>query len=128
MKDYTKLLSLPLQEGKMTESNKYMYDCACAHVFVCAYVCGGQKTVSGVIPQKEGTKDSRQSQSWGRQPCGLVISSSWCPAPGLLTSVTLSEGVIPSPGVLCALELYIHPCYHLTLWRGGGDPERESGL
>lgn len=59
MKDDPKLLSLPLQEGKMTESNKHMYDCACAHIFVCAYVCGGQETIWGVVPQKEETKDSR---------------------------------------------------------------------
>lgn len=39
----------------MTENNQYMYERACAHVFVCAHVCGGQKTAPGVIAQQEGT-------------------------------------------------------------------------
>lgn len=54
----------------------------------------------------------------GRQPCGLVILCSYsCPAPGPRSSVALSEGVIPSPGVLCALELLCRGVAETPRWK-----------
>lgn len=119
---------MPLQEGKMTESSKHMCEmCMCSCICMCLCVWRPEDNLGcrssegrdqGLKARRAGPRCETVSFSGcqlgtdcrarvgGRQPCGLVILCSHsCPAPGPLSSVALSEGVTPSPGVLCALEL-----------------------
>lgn len=70
---------------------KYAY----AHVFVCAYVCGGQETISGVIPQKEETKDSR--------PGKLDLAGK----PSLPQDVSQAPTAGPGPGKTALWSCYV---------------------